>query len=49
VLILTRRKGERIEIGDNIQVMVTDIVGGQVKIGIVAPKEIPVRRSELSK
>jgi carbon storage regulator len=49
MLALTRRVGESIEIGDNVRIMVVGIIGGQVKIGIDAPKEINVRRSELSK
>lgn len=47
MLILTRKVGETLSIGDNIKVTVVDIHGGQVKIGIDAPKEIAVLREEL--
>lgn len=47
MLILSRKIGERIQIGPNVFVMVCDIRGGDVKIGIEAPKEINIRRTEL--
>jgi carbon storage regulator len=47
VLILTRKRNERIMIGDNIEVIVVDIKGEQVQLGINAPKEIPVHRREV--
>jgi len=46
MLILTRKKGEVIAIGDNIQVQVLDVKGGQVRIGIDAPREVSVNREE---
>ncbi len=46
MLILTRKKGESIAIGDNIQIQVLNVKGGQVRIGIDAPREISVNREE---
>jgi len=46
-LVLTRRKGESMLIGDNIEVTVISINGGQVKIAIDAPMDINIVRDEL--
>ena len=47
MLILSRKKGEAIKIGDDIEIKVVSISGDQVKIGIDAPKHIEVYRQEL--
>lgn len=47
MLALTRKKGESIVIGDEIEVVVIGISGEQVKLGIVAPKRISVHRKEI--
>jgi carbon storage regulator len=47
MLALTRKKGESIIIGDNIEVVVIGIQNDQVKLGIVAPKEISIHRKEI--
>jgi len=47
MLALTRKKSESIIINDNIEVIVLGIQGEQVKLGIVAPKYIPVHRKEI--
>ena len=46
MLILTRKKGESIAIGDNIQIQVLNVKGGQVRIGIEAPRDVSVNREE---
>jgi len=46
MLILTRKPGEVITIGEDIQIHVLSIKGGQARIGIDAPREIPVNREE---
>jgi len=47
LLILTRKRNERIMIGDDIEVVIVDIRGEQVQIGINAPKHVPVHRREV--
>ena len=47
MLILTRRIGETLQIGDDITVTVLDAKGTQVKVGVVAPKDVRVLREEL--
>lgn len=47
MLVLTRKKGETIMIGDQIEVKVISVDGDQVKLGIVAPKSVKVHRSEV--
>ena len=47
MLILTRRVGERLMVGDEVTVSVLDVTGKQVKIGIDAPKAVSVHRKEI--
>jgi carbon storage regulator len=47
MLVLTRKHGQAIMIGDGIQVMVLAISGGRVKLGVVAPAELPVHRDDV--
>jgi carbon storage regulator len=47
MLVLTRKKNESIIIRDDIVVMVVDIRGGKVRLGIEAPKEVRVHRREI--
>lgn len=47
MLALSRKKGEALIINNNIEVTILEIKGDQVKIGISAPKEVPVYRKEV--
>lgn len=47
MLALTRKKGEALILNQNIEVTILDIRGDQVKIGVSAPKEVPVYRKEV--
>jgi carbon storage regulator len=47
MLVLARKLNESIMIGDNVEIMVVAIRKDQVKLGIKAPKEIPVHRKEI--
>ena len=47
MLVLTRRVGEKIIIGENVTVTVLAVKGGQIRIGIDAPREIQVHREEI--
>lgn len=48
MLVLSRRVAESLLIGDDIQVEILDISGNHVKLGITAPRQIPVLRGELA-
>lgn len=47
MLVLSRQRDESIMIGDNVQITIVDIRGDKVRLGIVAPSEIPVHRKEV--
>ncbi len=47
MLILTRRAGETVMIGDNVTITVLGVKGNQVRIGINAPKDVAVHREEI--
>ncbi len=47
MLALSRKKGEALVINNNIEVTILEIKGEQVKLGISAPKEVPVYRKEV--
>lgn len=48
MLILTRRVNESVRIGDDIEVRIVEVRGGQVRVAIDAPKEVPVHREEIA-
>ncbi len=48
MLILTRKTGQGFTIGDNIEITITEVSGDKVRVGISAPKEVKVLRSELA-
>lgn len=47
MLALTRKKGESLVINNNTEITILEVRGDQVKIGISAPKEVPVYRKEV--
>ena len=47
MLALTRKKGESIIVNNDIEISILELRGDQVKIGITAPKEVPVYRKEV--
>jgi carbon storage regulator len=47
MLILTRRAGETVMIGSDVTITVLGVKGNQVRIGINAPKDVPVHREEI--
>lgn len=47
MLVLSRQRDESIIIGDNIVITIVDIRGDKVRLGIEAPKEVPVHRQEV--
>jgi len=48
MLVLSRKEGESLIIGDNITLVISKVVGNRVTIGIEAPKDVKVMRSELT-
>ena len=46
-MVLSRQKDESIVINDNIEITIVDVRGDKVRLGITAPKEIPVHRREV--
>ena len=49
MLVLSRKKGESIRLGDDIEITITEVKGEQVRIAINAPKNISILRGELRK
>jgi carbon storage regulator len=49
MLVFRRQQGESFMVGDTVEVRILEIGRGQVKIGVVAPREISVYRSEISR
>ena len=47
MLVLTRKIGEKIQIGDDISILIMDIKGKQVRVGIEAPAAVKVHREEI--
>tara|TARA_Y200000002_G_C22593423_1_gene626258 strand:- start:50 stop:259 length:210 start_codon:yes stop_codon:yes gene_type:complete len=47
LLVLSRRRDQTLVIGDNVEVRVLEIKGGQVRLGINAPRAVPVHRGEI--
>ena len=48
MLVLSRKKNESVIIDDNIQVTIVEVRGDKVRLGIDAPKDIPVHREEIA-
>jgi carbon storage regulator len=47
MLVLSRQKDESIMIGDDVEITIVDVRGDKVRLGIAAPKDIPVHRREV--
>ncbi|MEA2449474.1 MAG: carbon storage regulator [Thermoleophilaceae bacterium] len=47
MLIITRRPGERIMLGDEVRIHIMEIVGNSVRVGVEAPRSVPVYREEI--
>jgi carbon storage regulator len=47
MLVLSRKKNEKVIIGDNIEVRVIDVRGDRVKLGFVGPQDVPIHREEV--
>ena len=47
MLIITRRPGERIMLGDDTSIHIMEIVGNSVRVGVEAPRSVPVYREEI--
>ena len=47
MLVLTRKKGESVKIGDEIEIFITEVKGDKVRIGISAPENMKITRTEL--
>ena len=48
MLVLSRKSGESIRVGDNIEITICHVAGNRVKLAIAAPREVSIQRSELS-
>ena len=49
MLVLARKKGESLVIGDGIEITITDVAGDKVRLGINAPQDVKIVRSEIIK
>ena len=47
MLIITRRPGERVMVGDDVVVQVVEVSGSSVRLGIAAPRSVPIYREEI--
>jgi len=47
MLVLSRQRNESIMVGDDVEIIIVDVRGGKVKIGITAPESVPVHRKEV--
>lgn len=47
MLVLSRRKNESIMVGEDVEIVITDVRGDRVRLGITAPKYVPVHRREI--
>ena len=47
MLVLSRKKNDSIVIGDNVVITIVDVRGDKVRLGIEAPREVPVHRKEI--
>lgn len=48
MLVLSRKPGQRIRIGRDVEVVVVKVSGNRIRLGIVAPADVPIRRDEIT-
>lgn len=48
MLVLKRKQGQGIDVGENVRIILQEVRGGQVKLAIVAPRDVRVKRSEIA-
>jgi len=47
MLVLTRRPGEAFTVGDNIRIVISEVEGKKVRVGIEAPRDLPIIRDDM--
>lgn len=47
MLVLVRKHGESVVIGENVEVMVVAVLGNKVRLGFTAPRDVPIHRKEV--
>lgn len=48
MLVLSRKTGEKVQVGENIEIVVLEVAHGRVKLGFAAPRDVHVKRGEIA-